>query len=48
MGERCVHCPELREGMRIDVGDIDGALFVGTLTYYDVDETTGSITMKVE
>lgn len=48
MGERCVHYPELREGMRIDVGDVDGALFVGILTRYEVDETTGAITMTIE
>lgn len=48
MGERCVHCLELREGMRIDVGTVDGALFVGILTHYEVDEITGAITMTVE
>ena len=48
MSERCAHCPGLREGMRIDVGDVDGALFVGILTYYRHDETAGAIDMRVE
>jgi hypothetical protein len=33
--------------MRVDVGDADGCLFVGVLTFYRHDEATGTIDMTV-
>jgi hypothetical protein len=42
--------PELGlcEGMRIDVGDIQGCLFVGVLTRFRCDELTGCVEMTVQ
>lgn len=50
MGEIENSGPELglREGMRIDVGDIQGCLFVGVLTRFRCDELTGCVEMTVQ